>query len=335
MNSFPRRRETAKIGEAGVNLVAKIINDDFGWIFRKFHQEDDFGLDGMIEYVDENGNVTGKTIAVQIKYGKSYVSAIDGNVIRFKGKLQHLNYWANSSSPVVIIVGDPKTKTLYWEVFDVDKTDAHGKMSWTIDIPLTNILNKKHHKAIKEIFGEVDDALIAAKEKWAINKLIKENDAPILFVVSKDDIERLNFESLENFFSRLMITREMVVKCRNKVWLSIGGYENDSRELWEIPEVLEWHRNSIPKIKYWLWFLDLSYRNCGFFMLYLSISNHERLGNLRGKIQVSYNKDAMMKFLGITFSWQNELCSMYGIDDSINEKISMAVLNLIKEISVP
>ena len=70
--AFPKRRKTDVTAEIGVNLVSTIVNDDFGWVFRRTHQEHDFGVDGYIDYVDSNGGVTGQFIAVQIKTGNSY-----------------------------------------------------------------------------------------------------------------------------------------------------------------------------------------------------------------------------------------------------------------------
>ena len=71
-NGFPRFTHSAKQGEQGVSLVARITSDSFGWLFKRNHQEHDFGIDGQIEVVTGTGAVTGQMLAVQIKCGKSF-----------------------------------------------------------------------------------------------------------------------------------------------------------------------------------------------------------------------------------------------------------------------
>ncbi len=68
---FPKRLGTDETSERGVNIVSTIFNDKFHWIFRRTHQEHDFGIDAFIDLVTDDGRVTGKFIAAQIKTGKS------------------------------------------------------------------------------------------------------------------------------------------------------------------------------------------------------------------------------------------------------------------------
>ena len=52
----------------GINEVEKVIIKNIGWIFRE-QPIADVGIDAIIEQV-ENGEPTGKFIALQIKTGK-------------------------------------------------------------------------------------------------------------------------------------------------------------------------------------------------------------------------------------------------------------------------
>ena len=36
----------------------------------------------------------------------------------------------------------------------------------------------------------------------------------------------------------------------------VAGYDDDDRELWQIPEVRSWFALVIPKVKYWFYFLN-------------------------------------------------------------------------------
>ena|SRR5665213_2531897 len=73
-NSFPTYNSQRKTGDRGVTFVKSIIENQFGWIFRPTHLEDDFGLDGYFDIIGVDNSVTGKYLGVQIKTGHSYFS---------------------------------------------------------------------------------------------------------------------------------------------------------------------------------------------------------------------------------------------------------------------
>ena len=58
-SGFPQFAPSAKQGDLGVNIVSRIVGEGFGWLFKRNHQEHDFGIDGQIEVVTEDGTVTG------------------------------------------------------------------------------------------------------------------------------------------------------------------------------------------------------------------------------------------------------------------------------------
>ena len=56
---YPKLSKSAKLGEQGVLNVERLINEEFGWLFRRVHQEHDFGINGHIDIVLPDGSVTG------------------------------------------------------------------------------------------------------------------------------------------------------------------------------------------------------------------------------------------------------------------------------------
>ena|ERR1019366_2220480 len=110
---FPKLTRSAKHGDLGVNMVSRIVIDTFGWLFKRNHQERDFGIDGQIELVTEDGDVTGQMIAVQIKYGKSFFQEQNKWGYVYRGELKHFNYLSNYPVPVVIFICDPESKECY------------------------------------------------------------------------------------------------------------------------------------------------------------------------------------------------------------------------------
>ena len=99
-NGYPQFSRSAQQGERGVNVVSRIVNENFGWIFKRNHQEHDFGIDGQIEVITPTGSVTGQMLAVQIKYGKSFFQEKNRWGYIYRGELKHFNYLSNYPIPI-------------------------------------------------------------------------------------------------------------------------------------------------------------------------------------------------------------------------------------------
>ncbi len=58
---LPQYDNSSKKGEDGATIVKAIVESELKWIFRKNHQETDFGIDAYIDLITEKGQVTGKS----------------------------------------------------------------------------------------------------------------------------------------------------------------------------------------------------------------------------------------------------------------------------------
>src|SRR5437868_6993412 len=105
---FPQFAPSAKQGELGVGIVGRIVGEEFGWLFKRNHQEHDFGIDGQIELVTEDGAVTGQMLGCQIKCGISFFRESNRWGYVYRGDSKHFNYLANYPLPVIIIICDPE-----------------------------------------------------------------------------------------------------------------------------------------------------------------------------------------------------------------------------------
>lgn len=105
----PRKPISDAIGKTGVNYVRTIV-ERANSLFHPIHQENDQGIDAIIELV-EGTDVRGACIAIQIRSGESYKTST-GYAIR--ANQQHLRYWARHSLQVVGIVYDPDKDCAYW-----------------------------------------------------------------------------------------------------------------------------------------------------------------------------------------------------------------------------
>lgn len=136
-----------KIGALGVT-IATLAVQKLGWIFRE-QNKDDHGIDAHIEVVN-NSLPTGKLIGVQIKAGDSYFKdKINGEFI-FRGKGDKLTYWSNHSLPVVILLVELKTETVFWQLLD-PRIIRQTKAGWKIGVPESNILSLQSAHALEQI----------------------------------------------------------------------------------------------------------------------------------------------------------------------------------------
>lgn len=80
--------------------------------------------------------------------------------------------------------------------------------------------------------------------------------APLLVcVISGHDIKLRNIEDTLGVLRKLSASRASAYAWRGKLVLSVSGYDNDPRELAEIPSVRE-HFAAINAVwPYWLWFI--------------------------------------------------------------------------------
>ncbi|WP_020482322.1 DUF4365 domain-containing protein [Methylomonas sp. MK1] len=236
-NAFPKRLTTDKISEIGVNLVSTIINDIYGWVFRKTHLEHDYGVDAYIDFVTDDGFVTGKFIAAQIKTGQSYLSK-NGNTHWYVDSKEHLNYFLNLPVPILLIVCDPDKKECFWARLDKDHIDFREK-NWRHPIPKNQRLSSTYKDSIIKIFGKIEDHISDFERDNELMEMTS-NDSFIQYCIPKYDIEKRNIRNLRDFISRITRNEKLTLAVQGRLYICTYGYEDDIREVHQIKEVRRW-----------------------------------------------------------------------------------------------
>jgi len=104
--------QTAQTGSRGVAFVQS-VSSEAGGIFRKFDEADDLGIDGAIEFIDENKEPTGDIALVQVKSGASYVRS-DNDTYFVQGDQDHFETWSRYALPVIGVVHNPEKGDARW-----------------------------------------------------------------------------------------------------------------------------------------------------------------------------------------------------------------------------
>lgn len=134
-------------GIAGLNAVEKVINNNFGWIFRN-QPILDVGLDATIETISEGETDNGQ-FAVQIKSGYSWFKEKTDTGIIFRCNFEHLDYWLNNLLPVFIFIHHPDG-IIYWQIIN-EKNIIRLEKLWKIEIPFTNTLSLDNKEVIHSL----------------------------------------------------------------------------------------------------------------------------------------------------------------------------------------
>ncbi|AHF17947.1 DUF4365 domain-containing protein [Niabella soli] len=331
-NHFPIYSSNRRKGDRGVTFVRSIVEDQYEWIFRPTHVEDDFGIDGYFDIIGTDNSVTGKYLGVQIKTGESYFKNQTSTGWKYTGEHKHLNYFLNCDFPILIIIVDLGQQQAYWAEFDINKTDKIG-LGWSLTIPKENILDISAKESIRELAGDVIDYMSQIEYQWEVNRKIKDSSL-VLLNVSKAEIENGDVSGFVELLERLTINDDMIKKARGKISFLIDGYNYDLREVYEIPEIRSWVKKVIPVFKYWGYFLNMNFniqRLAGLRVLHVcSVDLYVKSTNdIKREKYIEYNKEQSVEFMKQLFHWLNEFTEKYKLSENVNKDQSAQIAKVL------
>ena len=320
-----RSTENQRIGRAGETFFQHFVDNVLGWVYRPVHQESDFGIDGYIDVLD-NGNITGKSIAVQIKCGNSFTSKKTAGGIRFDGDNKHLNYYLNLEIPVILVVIAGSLGEGYWVVFDIEKTSPKSN-GWWIEIPDSNKLDQNTKNIFSKLAGDSKDFSEEVQNLWAMSEAIQ-NSSLLAFAISKLDIRKGNFETLDLIIQKLTKNQKMAISKRVSAEFFFPEYDSDPREIFEIPEIRRWLFKSITIGFPWFYFLD---QDIGISLrcLFLCTCEIEEIEKTEGDNKIYLDYEHALRhtelWFNLNFRNLNSFVKKHNIPDDFNREISLGV----------
>jgi hypothetical protein len=324
---FPKQNSRQKMGRKGEAFFEYFTSSVLGWIYRPVHQESDFGIDGYVDIVD-NGNVTGKSIAVQIKCGNSYISKKSQGGIKYEGVNKHLNYYLNLQIPIILVVINGECSQGFWVEFDIEKT-TESKTGWWIEIPETNKLEVTFQEKILNLAGSSKDFSEDIQNLWAMNDVLN-NASFLAFAVPKSEVLTGDFSTLSSMIKRLTKNREMTLRKRASAEIFFPEYDADPRELYEIPEIRSWFMATILQGIPWFYFLEQS-KGMGLTLLFCCTCNVEFQGIYGKKHRLLVSPEEQKWWLEHNFLNLNKFTEFNEISLEINKEISYGVSNWFME----
>ena len=135
-----RPMSTPELDHLGTAAVALTVARDLGWVFRE-QPLYDYGVDALVEVVDD-GLVTGKLFALQIKSGLTFFREPSSDGWRYRPRESDALYWRDHSVPVVVVLYNPETGTCYWQIVNHDSLKRTASGRWEMLIPKDQVLNE-------------------------------------------------------------------------------------------------------------------------------------------------------------------------------------------------
>ncbi len=324
-DDFPQYSKTQQTGNAGVTIVEQLVEHELGWHFRRNNQQDDFGIDGYLDVIREDGAVLGRSVAVQIKTGKSHVIKSSNFGFVLKGTRKHLNYFLNYPIPVLLVLVDEVQQRAWW-VHICPQAIRLRKTDWEITVPQTQRLDASCVTDLNGLAGKTMDYLPIVQQMTKVREAACEA-AAIVFLITKNEIVNGETTRLKAFFAMFEASPDNLPDIRNKVSLAVHGYAQDDRELYEITEVRTWFAAAENAICGWPYYWNLTLES-GTVVLFFYCTSEVEVGEYspdRLKKRVEFPILEINRFMTRHFASLNTLTAKHGISEIVNEEICRAV----------
>lgn len=167
----------------GINAVAAYAAENTQ-IWREIEKVD-VGIDGHLEYVLEDGSVTGRLVGVQAKGGPSWFIYPTDDGWKYYPSEKHRTYWERYPLPVMLVLHDTNTKVSYWmDARQALRSPDTSKEAFLL-VPKSQVLETtpplqlfQHAGAQSEPFIETMDGLIDA----LLQRRSENADFPVSFL---------------------------------------------------------------------------------------------------------------------------------------------------------
>lgn len=198
-------RPNRRIERAGVNALRALL-EDHDQLVQEIDGGNDHGEDLYVSFT-RNRRRTGHIVAIQVKSGKKYRRA-HGYAIPVD---DHFQDWRQSKVPVLGVVYDSESESLYWVNLTKFLGSCNTSPGW-VEVPLKNILDAAHIRgfiAENEIY--IDSAGMRIRNSdpsRSLEQLVQSERAFDVQVQRPDSGELPNplFDGLATIITRLPIS---------------------------------------------------------------------------------------------------------------------------------
>lgn len=153
-------------------------------------------------------------------------------------------------------------------------------------------------------------------ENGTLKAAIEGNFDLVNYWIDRKDIEERNIGNALEFLTDLLCAREIVMEMKDKIEISVHGYDDDPRELYEIPEVLMFLHRLNEIWPYWMLFQHPNFSWLQILAMCLSDGKKSNRG------LVEFDGELMSKHIERWFCALNELSHKFAISLEVNKSVS-------------
>ena len=151
---------------------------------------------------------------------------------------------------------------------------------------------------------------------------------PVYLVISRQQVESGDTQEPMSFLQFIIVSPDHALEFMGRVSLIIDGYNDDARELFEVPEVRRYMKALDDQWTNWFFFLSQADDS----IKILESCLCDTIEVIPGV--VSIDLEQMERYLTRHFSALNRLCEALGIPEQISQVISEGIIALIHNASV-
>ena len=144
--------------------------------------------------------------------------------------------------------------------------------------------------------------------------------------ISKMDVLMEDFSNIQSFIDELVLDKENLIKVRNTWEVFFTEYDDDPREISEIPEVVNWIKQSVEEGIPWFYFMRCTEDTMGL-PVFLTCCGADK--DPIGQGRYIFNKDRLLLFIQKNLKNLEEFTEKYDIPEEICNCVTDDVMGFI------
>ncbi len=117
----------------------------------------------------------------------------------------------------------------------------------------------------------------------------------------------------------------MLINSISSLDIFFPEYIEDSREIFQIPEIMSWLKNSIEAEIPWFYFLNNKFKNNGLHLLPHAYCNPVNISKVNNGYIVQLDNQSFAEYFEKNFINVNKFIYKYNIEEKYNEQISKGI----------
>jgi hypothetical protein len=143
--------------------------------------------------------------------------------------------------------------------------------------------------------------------------------------IAREDIERGNVDAAVASLNKLVTSKAALEASNGTISLLVGGYDQDPRELYMIPEVRAYFQALDAAFPYW--FHVLARLEHSLRMVFMLLVDLTPVPSPDGSVQAQFANDDLHTFLEDHFQAMDSIHGTYGFSEEENARITELVMN--------